>query len=115
MKPLAATSRGDFLFSGKAFSFVSCCLIRFLKYHYKHNGDTCKYSTSFCFMFLNFYFRKTRSVDSEGLRAGGQSPLILQMTLHPFEHDAIHHVADGDDQNHDGDHSAHIVQVASHH
>src|SRR6266496_5102882 len=37
------------------------------------------------------------------------------MTLHTFEDDAIYHVAEGDDQNHDGDDSAHVVEVAAHH
>ena len=37
------------------------------------------------------------------------------MAFHPFEHDAIDDVTEGDDQEHDGDHGAHVVQVAAHH
>src|SRR5882672_11239280 len=44
-----------------------------------------------------------------------QTPLVLQMALHGFENEAVYNVADGNDQNHDSDDSAHIVQVPSHH
>src|SRR5208282_3453889 len=37
------------------------------------------------------------------------------MTLHGLENYAIHYVADGNDQNHDSDDSAHVVQVTAHH
>ncbi len=37
------------------------------------------------------------------------------MTLHAFEDNAIDDVAKGDDEDHDGDDGAHIVQVAAHH
>ena len=51
----------------------------------------------------------------EFLRRGRQPPLILQMTFHRFEDDAIDYVADGDDQDHDGDDGAHVIKVAAHH
>jgi hypothetical protein len=37
------------------------------------------------------------------------------MAFYPFEHDTIHNVADGNDQDHDGDHGAHVAEVAIHH
>ena len=54
-------------------------------------------------------------IQFDGLSGGRQPPLVLQMTFHPFEHDAIDHVADGDDQDHDGDNRTHIIQIAAHH
>src|SRR5260370_23563777 len=52
---------------------------------------------------------------SEGLGSGCQPPLVLQMTLHAFKDDAIDQVAESNDQDHDGDDGAHIVQVTAHH
>src|SRR5579871_948806 len=37
------------------------------------------------------------------------------MTLHAFENDAINDVAKSNDEDHHGDDSAHVVQVAAHH
>ena len=50
-----------------------------------------------------------------GLADRSQPPLILQMPLHTSEHHAVDDVAECDDQQHDGNNSAHIVQVAAHH
>src|SRR6266536_2612507 len=44
-----------------------------------------------------------------------QSPLLLQTVLQGAENEAVHEVAEDDDQNHDGDHLAHVVEVAAHH
>src|SRR2546430_17684062 len=37
------------------------------------------------------------------------------MTLHGLEHNAIHNVANGDNQYHNSDRGAHVVQIAPHH
>src|SRR5271166_2989628 len=37
------------------------------------------------------------------------------MAFHSFKDDAVDDVADGDNQDHDGDDGAHVIQVAAHH
>src|SRR5215469_862169 len=49
------------------------------------------------------------------LRHRAQAPFVLQPALHRLKNQAIDDVADGNNQDHDGDHLAHVVQVASHH
>src|SRR5579862_2034204 len=44
-----------------------------------------------------------------------QAPLVLQIALHPLEYHAIDDVSDSDNQEHDRNNGAHVVQVAPHH
>lgn len=53
--------------------------------------------------------------DSGVLSSRRQPPLVLQMPLHPLEHESIDNVSDCDDQNHDRDDGAHVIQVTTHH
>src|SRR5579872_4734938 len=56
--------------------------------------------------------------DSSFRRVSGgrsQSPLLLQAVFHALEYDTIDYVTNRNDQNHDGDDGAHVVQVAAHH
>src|SRR5262252_1371340 len=53
--------------------------------------------------------------DGAGLDGRIQAPAILQRTLRGPENDAVHQVAERNNQNHDRDDLAHIVQVTAHH
>jgi len=72
------------------------------------NSDICHQQ------FLNF-FSVGPKFYGRCLTGGCQTPLILQVALHALEHDTVDDVADGDDQDHDRDNGAHIVQIAAHH
>src|SRR5579872_1140469 len=49
------------------------------------------------------------------LGRGRESPPALQSALDGLEHQAIDYVAERNNQNHDRDDCAHVIQVASHH
>ena len=55
------------------------------------------------------------AVTALALRSRSQPPLGLQALLHRLEHQAIHQVPEQNDQYHNRDYLAHVVQVASHH
>ena len=59
--------------------------------------------------------RAVRRIASDSLSSQRQSPFMLQTTFDGFEDQTIHDVADGDNQNHDSDHLAHVVEVPPHH
>src|ERR1700685_16565 len=51
----------------------------------------------------------------QGLCRLRQTPLVLQVALHRLENEAVDDISDRDDQNHDGEHGAHVVEIAAHH